>query len=738
MKLSIIVVHYKVKDRLFECLRSIRNNNPKFKFEVLVVDNDEEKIIEKELKKSFPWVKYIKNSKNTGYGAGNNLGAKNANGELLMFLNPDTVILPNAFDSLIKFMEKNHEVGIVAPLLLDKNNIPYKFQGTKELTPLRGIFALSFLNRIFPNNPVSKKYWLFGWDKKDIKEVDVIPGTAFVIRKDVFNKVGGFDERFFLYFEEFDLCRKVKKLGYKIFINPNSKMIHFWGDSAKSIQTKKIFSDSRFLYFRKNFGILNAIIIHLITSFRKKHAVLGLILIAGGFLRLFRLDDLMMFFGDQGWFYLSARNIFLRGDVPLVGITSSHTWLHQGPLWTYILSIVLKIFNFNPLSGAYFTAIVGIFSVFIMYKVTSALFSEKVGLIAASIFAVSPLVVIHSRMSYHTSLIPLFTTLFIYFVYKWLRGNYKFFPFIIAVLAVLYNLELATAILSVIFFFLLIERYFRDRELIIKTLSWRNLLHSFFIFLLLMFPVLFYDVSHGFPQTIKFAGWIPYSFLKPFYSSANTFSFSGFDKMIEFFLNYLQRLIFLPNQIISNIIFIVSLGFFFVHYFNSIKTKKDNVSITTIFLFTMIPILVFLINKTPSEAYLPLLFPTIIILIAFMFDFFLKYKYLAYIGYPVLVIILILNSYSLINKNYLMGIRNGYGPEFSTRTAVAKEIVRQARGRDFVLKGEGRGSQFESFTMNYEYLTWWLGGKPVKKADLKFVIMEKDKEVFLKSSQRRL
>ncbi len=252
-----------------------------------------------------------------------------------------------------------------------------------------------------------------------------------------------------------------------------------------------------------------------------------------------------------------------------------------------------------------------------------------------------------------------------------------------------------------------------------------------------MFPILIYDFNNGFPQTLKFALWIVYSFIKPFiFFSGQTLSVSSLGTMLSYFFVYFQRLIFLPNQIISNFIIITSLCFFFIHSNNFMKTKKDNISLTIIFLFTMIPFFIFLINKTPSEAYLPLLFPTIILLIALMFDFLLKNKYLAYIGYPVLVIILILNGYSLINKNYLMGIRNGYGPEFSTRTAVAKEIVRQARGRDFVLKGEGRGSQFESFTMNYEYLTWWLGGKPVKKAGLEFVIMENDKEVFLKSSQR--
>src|ERR1051326_4423493 len=149
MKLSIIIVHYKVKQELFDCLLSIKNSKVSPSYEVIVVDNDEEEIIEADLLKKFPWVRYCKSPGNIGFGAGNNLGAQYAKGEYLFFLNPDTRIQKNAINNLVEFLDKNKQTAIIAPLLLDRNNNVYPLQGTEELTPIRGIVALSFLNKLF-------------------------------------------------------------------------------------------------------------------------------------------------------------------------------------------------------------------------------------------------------------------------------------------------------------------------------------------------------------------------------------------------------------------------------------------------------------------------------------------------------------------------------------------------------------------------------------------------------------
>jgi GT2 family glycosyltransferase len=262
MTLSVILVNYRSRKELLGCLSSIFKQRVDFSFEVIVVDNDEPPTVRKALKTKFPQVKYFVAGKNLGFGAGCNLGAKKAQGNLLFFLNPDTIVFPSALEKLVKFLKVHRDVAVVAPLLLDKNNEVYPLQGTGKLTPLSAIFAFSFLNKIWPKNPFSKKYWLSDWDKKNIREVIVVPGTAFLIRKEIFEKIGGFDENFFLYFEESDLCKRVKEAGGKIFFEPKAKLIHLWTRrKRRSQKNKMIFQASRYYFFKKHYGCLPAIMV---------------------------------------------------------------------------------------------------------------------------------------------------------------------------------------------------------------------------------------------------------------------------------------------------------------------------------------------------------------------------------------------------------------------------------------------------------------------------------------------
>ena len=154
IKVSIIIVNYKAELELLNCVFSIINSKPKVKYEIIIVDNDEDSNIGFELKRKFPQIKYIKNKKNIGYGAGNNLGAKFASGEHLFFLNPDTKVLPGALDNLCNFCIKNENVGIVSPAFFDNDLKPFKSQGSKELTPKNILFSQSILKKIFPDKNI--------------------------------------------------------------------------------------------------------------------------------------------------------------------------------------------------------------------------------------------------------------------------------------------------------------------------------------------------------------------------------------------------------------------------------------------------------------------------------------------------------------------------------------------------------------------------------------------------------
>lgn len=265
---SIITVNYNVRKQLLSSIDSIIRSKPRNKYEIIVVDNSRDRQLELELNNNYKSIKYISNE-NTGFGAGNNIGANNASGDLLFFLNPDTIVYENTIDNLVDFYQKNKNIGIAAPLLLGKNGKPYQ-QGSLELTPFKALFVMSFINKIFPNNPVSYKYFLNDWDRRTVKEVDVAPGTAFLISKKIFSGLKGFDDKFFLFFEEFDLCRRLKKDKHKIFIYPDSKVLHLWGESTKQNKDiMKIFLASRSYYFRKNFGIVQAFIVEAFLRLNK-------------------------------------------------------------------------------------------------------------------------------------------------------------------------------------------------------------------------------------------------------------------------------------------------------------------------------------------------------------------------------------------------------------------------------------------------------------------------------------
>lgn len=267
---SIVIVNYKVKEKLLLCVESILSSKPITPYEIIIVDNDEEKSnLEKDVSK-YPKTIYVKASENKGYGGGNNLGKKFAKGEFIFFLNPDTYFVNDVLDSLYSFIKKGSDIGAVAPLLLDKDKKPFLLQGTKKLGILEGIVGISFINKWLPRNPISKSYWNTGWDKTKVMQIDIIPGTAFMIKKDVFETVGEFDERYFLYFEEYDLCRRLLQAGLHNYIVPRAKIIHYWGESTSQRKDiKKIFQKSRQYYFRKYYGSVWATIIEIFLSLDK-------------------------------------------------------------------------------------------------------------------------------------------------------------------------------------------------------------------------------------------------------------------------------------------------------------------------------------------------------------------------------------------------------------------------------------------------------------------------------------
>jgi 4-amino-4-deoxy-L-arabinose transferase-like glycosyltransferase len=621
---------------------------------------------------------------------------------------------------LVEFLDQNPNAGIVSPLILNSDREPLNMQGYRELNLVNGFFTFFFLRKRFRSFSFSDYYSFEDWQKQPIRKVDTVYGAALMISSKIFKELEGFDESFFLYFEENDLSRRARKLGAELYINSNSRVIHEVGQSTNQFKDKdKYFSESRFLYFKKNFGIAQALVLEFLLKINKASLIVLIILLVAFFLRTFNLGNSMTFIGDQGWFYLSARDMLVSGKIPLVGIASSHVWLHQGPLWTYMLAVVLWLSKFNPVSGAYLTAGFGTAATFLMYWLGREMFSRKVGLIAALLYATSPLIIFFDRMAFDPSPIPFFTILYLFALYKWIKGNVYFFPLILMLLAILYNLELATFALVFAFVLLFAYGFWKKKHWVKELVNKKIIVLSLSLPILIMLPVVIYDFSHGFKQTVVFLGWTlykPFSFLIKHSASNPSF---GFPAIINFIGATLQKLIFNQSLTISVLIFSLAM----IALIFSIKKTRSVSKILLAFLL-LISLGGILVNQATSDAYLPILFPFVIFSVAILFAQISKVKQFSYLLIPALLLIVLLNFYAVF--------RNDQTTEFKNRLTATEKIIKLANNQRYNLIGRGGGSQFESFTMSYQYLLWWKGHPVSNQAvQTKIVVWEMPKGIII-------
>ncbi len=451
-----------------------------------------------------------------------------------------------------------------------------------------------------------------------------------------------------------------------------------------------------------------------------KGKLLLLILLLGAFIRFYKLPDLMPFIGDQGWYYISARDLLLTGEIPLVGITSSHIWLHQGAIWTYILALIFKLSNFNPVVPSYFVAILGTVTILIFYKLAKDLFSKKIALVSSLLYATSPLVVADSRMAYHTSLIPFFTIILIMAVFRFVNGKPSYFPFIIFLLAVLYNLEISTFTLAISVAAVLIFGLLNKRKWATGILNIKIFFYSAALFFVSMLPMIIYDLSHGYPQTVKFIVWVFYRIAVLLgYPPLNPNSpGETWQTFFPFLIEQVRKIIFFPSKELSMVLLLLGFGYLSYRVYMDYKKKKTKFSQGILLWFGVIPLFGYIAAKTNSSAYLSILYPQIFIIMAFLWDK-IFYAGKVKIGVALLIIASLTNAYFLIKSNFFVRI------SFIQRVEAARNIITLSKNKDYNIIGQGEGSQYESFTTTHEYLTWWLGHGPSQnKEKIEFYISE--------------
>ena len=250
---DIIIVNYNSTDYLLRCLRSVYNSLQELPGKVFVQDNASEDGVDR-VKAEFPQAILSKNSYNMGFARAINNALKQSDSPYIVLLNPDTYVMDGFFEPLLRYMEEHPDVGIVGPKILNHDG---SVQGSARTfpTPLTGLFGRSsLLTRFFPNNPFTRANILTTRsDGKTPMEVDWVSGACMVVRRKTVDDVGLLDERFFMYWEDADWCRRMRNKAGKVVYFPQTSVVHYVGVSSDQAPLRSIleFHKSSYRLFDK-------------------------------------------------------------------------------------------------------------------------------------------------------------------------------------------------------------------------------------------------------------------------------------------------------------------------------------------------------------------------------------------------------------------------------------------------------------------------------------------------------
>lgn len=611
--LTISLVSFNTKALLRRCLTSIFKFTKGLKFEVIVVDNASTDGSAKLVKKYFPRVKLIENQINCFYTGANNQALEQANGRYFLILNSDIFIKDNAFLKLTNYLKHHPRVGAVEPLQQYENGRIVS-TGSKHNSFWLDLIELTILHKLVKPKALAD-FRLKSFDRTKTWPADVICDAALIVKTAVLKKLHGYDEKLKLYYTENDLCKRLQAIDLSTIHCAGATVWHRVSASTDKAGWKTIsgiFSYDALVYYSKyhsrlvGLGLFLAMKLSNLIILLKQNLGIILIILLATWLRFYRLPETMAFIGDQGRDFLAARDMVLTGQWPLVGIASSVPWLKQGPFFIWMIAAVFKSTGFNPLNPAILTAVLGVLTVYLVYR-----FSRS--LLAALVMACSPLAVIHSRLAYHTSPIPLFSVLYLLA----LNSQSIFLSFLLS--GILLQFELST-------FPILIFTYIKFK---FKKIS--------FVWLIPFIPKIIYDFSHGFTQTLGFGAW----------SIHRLFEWHFFNPALTTIGEYWQKFISWDRPILALILGILAL--------KALSKHK------LLFSFLLINLLAFYLHAGPSEAYFPVLFPVWAIAFGFIKNKLVK------IG---VVCLCLFNVIDVVRHDFYH-----YGPVLNERINLVKQVL---------------------------------------------------------------
>lgn len=269
MELSVIIVNYNVKHFLEQCLSAVQKAITGIKAEVIVVDNNSSDNSVGYLQPRFPGVVFISNNENFGFAKACNQGLTKATGRYILFLNPDTIVPEDCFRQCISFLAGNEKAGALGVRMVDGGGHFLKESRRSFPSPLTSLYKLFGLSRLFPRSRLFAKYHLGHLGEKETHEADVLAGAFMMVKKEVLDKTGGFDETFFMYGEDVDLSYRIQAAGYINYYYADSTIIHFKGESTRkgSMNYVRMFYTAMSVFVRKHYGSGKAGIFNMMIHF---------------------------------------------------------------------------------------------------------------------------------------------------------------------------------------------------------------------------------------------------------------------------------------------------------------------------------------------------------------------------------------------------------------------------------------------------------------------------------------
>lgn len=663
---SIIIVTFNSARTIRGCLNSVVRYSPDA--EIIVVDNNSEDQTINIMKGFGNKVKLINAGVNLGFAKANNLGVKSARGDYLIFLNPDTKILDkNSLEKLKISLEINPEYGIIGPKLIYPDGTSQN--RARNLPTIVRAFSEYFLNK-------KGEYDFYSPDCKSLCEVESIIGACIIIKKELFKKIGGFDEKYFMYYEDLDLCRSVRALGFKVGFLPEITIEHAEGKSGINQKTSQMLNESAQKYHSLIEYFLIQLILRLSSGKRKLFWAL-IIFLGAVFFRVF-FFDLIEFKADEAITTFQTVEFYLNPYLIQRGLISG-IGVYNFPLFNYLI-IILAIFSRDPQYISFLIALINAALVPVFYLIVRKYYDQLTAIFAGFLLAFSPWAIIFSRKIWAQDLIlllalPFFVLIHGLIIYKKTKFTLPIFT-ILVLLSQLHASGLFLSAVTVLIFVILRVKVNLKQALMGICIGAITTI-PYIAFQLTATPVC-PDCDNFFRYQNLPRPYDIYNLIRPFQlMNGQGYHFvlgNSYDGFLSFFpLLSMLKYLFLSSFIIPFV------GVFFIIF------KKREYLFLVLYL-TIIPVLYFITRTNAYMHYFVILIPMVATLYAFSFSsiynlskrriikFFTIIAFIFFIGANI-IFVFSFNQYLSFAKI----IDGDYGPIFSLSNQVVKNELKDYR-----------------------------------------------------------